>query len=292
MARVMLVVGDTVVRQRFARLLERAGHEIIVARAHESQSLSRARQPEVAILDAGLDDLRRKDVLLGVKKAIPSTAIVVVDEHPTVRAGVEAIQAGASEYLEHSGAALSLSAVVTRLSASGQPARLHPADPASNGSVEVSPIPHAVERWVSVVVPVLDSPRDLNTIALWASWVAVSPGAIRNWCRTAGLPAKRSLSLARILRVVVRDPTGAESAENMLDIVDLRSLSTFMKLGSPTARPHQLPLGVDEVLSLQRWVTDPMALRELKAALNGRRSNDGMPGLSRRQRVDQHRTER
>ena len=287
MARVMLIVGDTIVRQRFARLLERAGHEIIVTRASQSQSRSCDRQPEVTVLDAGLDDSRKENVLLDGKKSSPRTAIVVVDEHPTVRAAVEAIQSGASEYLEYPGDAISLSAVVTRLSAPRQPARLHPADPASHGSTEVSPIPHAVVRWVGVMVPVLDSPRDLHTIALWASWVAVSPGAIRNWCRTAGLPPKRSLSLARILRVVVRDPTGAEGAENMLNIVDLRSLSTFMKLGSPTARPQEFPLGVDEVLSLQRWVTDPIALRELKAALNERWANNGKPGLSRRQGVYQ-----
>jgi len=129
-------------------------------------------------------------------------------------------------------------------------------------------VPHAVRRWVGIVVPVIDSPRDPKTIADWASWVGVSQGALRGWCRTAGLRAGRSLALARMLRVVVRDP--GESPENLLDFADKRSIDNFLKLGRSGGPPCDLPIGRDELLVRQRWITDPLALRELGAALSAR----------------------
>ena len=100
------------------------------------------------------------------------------------------------------------------------------------------------------------------------SVVGTSRGSLRGWCRTAGLQANRSLSLARMLRVVVRYPEG--SPENLLDFADTRSLENFLRLGR-VDEPHcDLPLGRDELLVRQRWITDPLALRELGAALRAR----------------------
>ncbi len=94
----------------------------------------------------------------------------------------------------------------------------------SSGNVDTA-VPHAVRRWVGIVVPVIDSPSDPKTIADWAAWVGASRGALRGWCRTAGLRTGRSLSLARMLRVVVRYPD--ESPENLLDFADKRSIDSF-----------------------------------------------------------------
>lgn len=129
-------------------------------------------------------------------------------------------------------------------------------------------VPHAVRRWVSIVVPVIDSPRDPKTIADWASWVGVSRGALRGWCRTAGLRAGRSLSLARMLRVTMLYPR--ESPENILDFADKRSIDSFLRLGRSDGPPCKMPLGRDELLVRQRWITNPLALRELGAALRAR----------------------
>ena len=137
-------------------------------------------------------------------------------------------------------------------------------------------VPHAVRRWVGIVVPVIDSPSDPKTVADWASWVGVSQGALRGWCRTAGLRAGRSLSLARMLRVVVRCPD--QSPENLLDFADKRSIDSFLRLGRSDGSPCDLPLGRDELLARQRWITDPLALRELGAALRTRvAAVDGEP---------------
>ena len=140
-------------------------------------------------------------------------------------------------------------------------------NPVPSGDVDPA-VPHAVRRWVGIVVPVIDSPKDPKTIADWASWVGVSQGALRGWCRTAGLRARRSLALARMLRVVVRYPD--ESPENLLDFADKRSIDNFLKLGRSGGPPCDLPIGRDELLVRQRWITDPLALRELGAALSAR----------------------
>lgn len=129
-------------------------------------------------------------------------------------------------------------------------------------------MPHAVRRWVGIVVPIIDSPKDPRTIADWASWVGASRGALRSWCRTASLQAKRSLSLARMLRVVVRYPEA--SPENLLDFADARSLENFLRLGCSDGPPCHLPLTPDELLDRQQWITDSLALRELDAALRAR----------------------
>ena len=127
-------------------------------------------------------------------------------------------------------------------------------------------VPHAIKRWIRIVLPVIDSPRDLRTIAEWASWVGISAGALRTWCRMAGLPAKRSLSLARMLRVVMHSREG-ERPENLLDIVDTRTLGKFLRLGHTEGPPCRLPLRCDEFLCRQGWITDSLALRELSATL-------------------------
>ena len=142
----------------------------------------------------------------------------------------------------------------------------------SSGDVDTT-VPHAVRRWVGIVVPVIDSPKDPKTIAEWAAWVGASRGALRGWCRTAGLRTRRSLSLARMLRVVVRYPH--DRPENLLDFADKRSIESFLRLGCSDGTPCGVPIGPEELLVRQRWITDDVALRELGAALRARETSVG-----------------
>ena len=96
-------------------------------------------------------------------------------------------------------------------------------------------VPHAIRRWVGIVVPVIDSPRDPKTVADWACWVGVSRGALRGWCRTAGLQAGRSLSLARMLRVVVRYPNEASRTSSITLTSGVST--TFCGSAAPMDRP-------------------------------------------------------
>ena len=85
----------------------------------------------------------------------------------------------------------------------------------------------------------------------------------------AGFPAKHSLSLARMLRVVVRY-NGSARPENLLDCVDARTLDKFLRLGRPDGAACRFPLRTDELLEQQHWISDPLALRELAAGLQAR----------------------
>jgi len=71
-----------------------------------------------------------------------------------------------------------------------------------------------------------------------------------------------------MLRVTMRYPE--ESPENLLDFADKRSIDSFLRLGRSGGPPCDLPLSRDELLVRQRWITNPLALRELGAALRAR----------------------
>ena len=85
----------------------------------------------------------------------------------------------------------------------------------------------------------------------------------------AGFPAKHSLSLARMLRVVVRYG-GSARPESLLGCVDSRTLDKFLRLGRPVGAVCRFPLCTDELLEQQRWISDPLALRELASGLQAR----------------------
>jgi hypothetical protein len=130
---------------------------------------------------------------------------------------------------------------------------------------------HAAGRWAEIVARVIECESDPKTILRWSRRIAVSPGALRNWCHTAGVPAKRSLDFARILRAVVRQRPG-DRAQDLLDVVDLRTLRSLLKLGrrDGPASGH-LPQDVDAFLDQQALVSSDHLLREIRQVLRSGR---------------------
>jgi len=135
---------------------------------------------------------------------------------------------------------------------------------------------HAAARWARSVVRILDCPKDPRTIAGWGRWIAVSPGALRNWCRTAGIQARRSLLFGRLLRAVVLGENGRHRPENLLDVVDRRTLAALLRCAG-FAGEHDFPKTPDEFLTRQRLVCDPDALAETRRALRDRQQRKGAP---------------
>jgi lantibiotic biosynthesis protein len=127
---------------------------------------------------------------------------------------------------------------------------------------------HALARWARAVVSVIESPADPKTIDLWGRSIGVSRGALINWCRTAQLSPKRSLDFARVLRAVVRQDRGV-TPENLLDVVDLRTLDRLLALGNGR-RSNALPRTANEFLREQRWIESPAALTEVVHRLEKR----------------------
>jgi hypothetical protein len=59
--------------------------------------------------------------------------------------------------------------------------------------------------------------------------------------------------------------------EDLLDVVDRRTLVGLLKLGSPSdAAPSGLPDTVEDFLRRQQWIVDRVALREVELELHAR----------------------
>ena len=121
---------------------------------------------------------------------------------------------------------------------------------------------HAAVRWARAVVPLIDSPEDPRTMKVWSRWIAASSGAIRNWCHTAGISPRRSLVFGRLLRAVSLSDGGRHKPENVLDVVDRRTLVGMLKragLGSDGTFPRTL----EAFLEQQKLVPDADTLLEV-----------------------------
>jgi hypothetical protein len=115
----------------------------------------------------------------------------------------------------------------------------------------VVPESHAAARWARAVVWAIDAPRDPKTIAPWGSAIGAAPGTLKNWCTTADVSPKRSFAFARVVRAIVWRRQSGRRPEDLLDVVDRRTLVGMLRLGAPGA---EAPKGLPETLEdfLQR----------------------------------------
>ena len=125
---------------------------------------------------------------------------------------------------------------------------------------------HAAARWARALAPVITSAKDPRTVSGWSRLTFVSPGALRNWCRTAGVSARKSLVFARLLRVAFLSQGGRHRPEDLLDVVDRRTLVGLLRFaGIDPERPF--PKSPEEFLQQQMLVRDPDRLFEIRRAL-------------------------
>jgi hypothetical protein len=155
-------------------------------------------------------------------------------------------------------------------------------EPASLGELSPDREAHADARWARVVVPIIDSPGDVPKMAAWSRCVAVSVGALRNWCRTAGIGARQSLVFGRLLRVVaILEEEGERPIGNLLDVVDTRTISGLVRLAGLT---HGVPKTVEEFLEQQILVRSEDARNDIRRELErrARRLSEAAHDRSRR----------
>jgi ActR/RegA family two-component response regulator len=263
MATVLIVDSDSETREHLSSRLRADGHDVFAAALGRAGSAASNRlQPEVALVSIELPDVGGLEVLRSLRQMSPHTSAVMLTACARVRSAVEAIQLGACEYLEKPLNIEEVRRLVAQLSAAGRRAPIL--------DVPMADAP-AYQRWADVVLKVIDSPEDVPTISSWARASAASSGAIRNWCRTAGLSVKCSLKCARMLRVVCRYD-GTTRVSNLLKIVDTRTITRFLQLGCPGGQPVRLPISVDDFLHRQQWITDLGALRVLQSRLSARKN--------------------
>ena len=224
--------------------------------------------PAITVAPASLASILGDGVLSRLRALYPTPTVVLldVDQTPTAKR-VPLCQSTISPRRFPD-----ISSILTRLTGLLHVANLNGLPITRLPGPNTQPVPHAIARWVHTVLRAIDSETDPRTVADWARRAGVSRGAIRNWCRAARLSTKRSLALARMLRVLILDPCAERQLQDLLDITDSRSLKKFLKLGADIAAPYDRTTGIAQLLAQQRWITDPLALHELRAALQRRDS--------------------
>jgi CheY-like chemotaxis protein len=263
MSQVLIVDDDPGTLAGFRGLLSAAGYEVLTAPCGVDAVACLAHQNvDLILADLKLPDFSGLDLLRQVRRS-SSVPIVIVTGFGSSHDAVEAMRLGAHDFVEKPLFEDQLLQVVrTALAAEECTGALHPV---THQPLEA----HAVARWALALVPIIDAPKDPRTLAGWARWVAASPGALRNWCRTAGIPPRRSLVFARLLRAVFLGQGGRHKPENLIDVVDRRTLTAILRLGGMRPGDDFAPT-VDEFLQRQTLVRDTDALREIKRAIGER----------------------
>ena len=97
---ILLVDDDEVFRERLARALRERGYEVATAADHDGAvAAARVRKPEFAIVDLRMPGLSGL-ALIGPLHAIsPAARIVVLTGYGSITSAVEALRAGAHDYL-------------------------------------------------------------------------------------------------------------------------------------------------------------------------------------------------
>ncbi len=98
-ARILIIDDDAGYRGALARLLGRAGHEVLtLATGEEARASSVSIAPDVVVIDQRLPDAHGLDLLDELKLMLKSSTFVVVTAYPEVSVAVDAMRRGAFDY--------------------------------------------------------------------------------------------------------------------------------------------------------------------------------------------------
>ncbi|MFO0974147.1 MAG: sigma-54 dependent transcriptional regulator [Phycisphaerae bacterium] len=100
MPRILIVEDERILAKNFRDKLRAAGHDASVSHsAEEALSVCGKLMPDVVVLDLRLPDADGLQLLPRLRIESPSTAVIVVTAHGSERIAVDAMKAGAAEYL-------------------------------------------------------------------------------------------------------------------------------------------------------------------------------------------------
>jgi ActR/RegA family two-component response regulator len=253
--RVLLVDNDPGTLEVWQGVLRLSGYDVSTAeRGSDGIAVALVTKPDVILVDLRLPDTSALDFLRSLREHQLQMPVVIAD----IQSAVTAIKLGAVDYVLKP---LIGEAVVKRveLELSARP------NVDAGGD---APQAHASSRWAQAVGRIVEAPRDPKTIEEWGRLLGVSAGALKNWCRTAGLSPKRSLDLGRLLRAVVRYHRSGIRPEDSLDVVDRRTLKRLLSVGGADVPAASLPERVDALLDAQVLIGNATALSELKRNLH------------------------
>lgn len=273
MAQLLLIDDDPGTLEGFGLVLRAAGYGVLSAPSGtQGLSVLQEQPVDLVLTDLRLPDMSGLEILRQARAQHRPVPCVIITGFGNARDAVTAMRLGAVDFLEKPVFEDGLLRAVRSSLSDGAPEPPEPADPFELESVDdgmEEHEAHAAARWARVLLPVLDSPKDPRTISGWSRLAFVSPGALRNWCRMAGISPRRSLVFARLLRAVFLGHGGRHKPENLLDVVDRRTLVGLLRLAGLNPQ-HEFPQDVDVFLHRQTLIRDPDALFEIRRALAAR----------------------
>jgi DNA-binding NtrC family response regulator len=159
---ILVVDDDAQARQVWQDLLEQAGHAAVaVAGAKEARRVSEEREPALTILDVALSDGDGVELLRELRSAWPAMPAIVVSGRREPRSVVEAMRAGATDYLtKPADPGTLLAACRTALASRGVPshsAAFRPAWPAA--CAQLPPLREIEDAYIDHVLGVAGGNR-------------------------------------------------------------------------------------------------------------------------------------
>jgi ActR/RegA family two-component response regulator len=264
MAEILLLIDhERAMIERLERTLQTIGYSVSSATSG-SEALARFADngAELIIVQHRMGDTSSFDILRRVHDAGVHISIVSVAVDSDNVDAVATIRLGAGDVTRK----LTYLNTVLRTVAD----ELRPDDQRQDQDFSSSSLEHEAHgaaRWARVVVRLLNAPRDPRTIAGWAETVFVSPGALRNWCYTAGIAPRRSLVFGRLLRAAHLFRQNGRRLENYLDVVDHRTLVGLLRTAGLS--PTDFPMPLARFLERQTLVKDDDAIAQLWRAIEG-----------------------
>lgn len=225
--------------------------------------------PFVAVLlDLNLPDISGIDVLLTIGDFPNAPPVVLMSGGASIHSALEAGQLGAVDFIEKpvrmSDLLARLAHNINRHSTIGSlaaeedwnlPSRRRPT-PNSNVVTEVAELILRIVRYYD----------DVRTVSDWACLLRLTEKTLAGRCARIGLPAKRTLDLARLLRVIGQRPLGPASL--MLDSLDRRTLVALTGRAGISVRELET-LSALEFLRKQVLVDNPRLIDCLLRTLPG-----------------------
>jgi CheY-like chemotaxis protein len=259
MFHVLLIDDNSGSRESVARILRQHGYTALTATtAAEGLALIRSHTVHIVLADVRLPDGSGIDVLRTIRSEGDTVPFVLIAGFATTGAVVAAFRLGATDVLEKPLQGEQLLEIVPRCLSSKPSSHQVP-----HGNV-IDPMLPAAMRWARALMPILSARDDPKTVADWSKVAYSSAGAIRNWCRTANVPARRSLVVGRLLRAILLTREGFWKPEDLLDVVDRRTLQRMLTFAGVSSG---LPVDVDEFLDRQAVIRDPILLCAIRNAL-------------------------
>lgn len=100
MSRILIVDDDYSMRTALSQSLESCGYSVETAQnGEEALSMFQKGRYEAVITDMRMPKISGLDVLRGIKKASPRTAVILITAYGTVNTAVEAMKEGAAEFI-------------------------------------------------------------------------------------------------------------------------------------------------------------------------------------------------